>query len=61
MTWPHVSKCSAWHLLEQRLARRVELEGDHGYVWTIRDGVAVLFQWFQSHAEALSAAGVDEE
>jgi len=42
-------------------ASGVELEGDHGYVWTIRDGVAVRFQWFQSHAEALSAAGVDEE
>ena len=42
-------------------ASGIELEGDHGYVWTIRDGVAVRFQWFQSHAEALSAAGVDEE
>ena len=39
-------------------ASGVELEGDHGYVWTVRDGVAVRFQWFQSHAEALEAAGV---
>ena len=36
----------------------IELEGDHGYVWTIRDGLAVRFQWFQSHQEALKAAGV---
>ena len=35
----------------------VEIEGDHGYVWTVKDGLAVRFQWFQSHAEALEAAG----
>jgi hypothetical protein len=28
------------------------------YVWTVRDGLAVLFQWFQSHREALEAAGL---
>jgi ketosteroid isomerase-like protein len=39
-------------------ASGIELEGDHGYVWTVRDGVAVRFQWYQSHAEALEAAGV---
>jgi uncharacterized protein len=39
-------------------ASGIELEGDHGYVWTIRDGLAVRFKWFQSHAEALEAAGV---
>ena len=39
-------------------ASGIELEGDHGYVWTIKDGVAVRFQWFQSHREALEAAGV---
>ena len=37
----------------------VPLEGEHGYVWTIRDGLAVRFQWFQSHREALEAAGAE--
>jgi ketosteroid isomerase-like protein len=36
----------------------VPLTGEHGYVWTIRDGLAVRFKWFQSHDEALAAAGV---
>lgn len=39
-------------------ASGVSLEGEHGYVWTIRDGRAVRFQWFQSHDEALQAAGI---
>jgi ketosteroid isomerase-like protein len=39
-------------------ASGVSLEGEHGYVWTIRDGLAVRFRWFQSHREALEAAGV---
>jgi|SRR5215204_736534 len=38
----------------------VPLEGEHGYVWTVRDGQAVRFQWFQSHREALDAAGFSE-
>jgi ketosteroid isomerase-like protein len=38
----------------------VQLEGEHGYVWTVRDGQAVRFQWFQSHREALDAAGISE-
>ena len=38
-------------------ASGVSVEGEHGYVWTIRDGRAVRFQWFQSHSEALEAAG----
>jgi hypothetical protein len=41
-------------------ASGVAVEGEHGYVWTIRDGVAVRFQWFQSHPEALEAAGIAE-
>lgn len=41
-------------------ASGVSLEGEHGYVWTIRDGRAVRFQWFQSHGEALAAAGIDD-
>jgi ketosteroid isomerase-like protein len=36
----------------------VPLEGEHGYVWTLRDGQAIRFQWFSSHAEALDAAGL---
>jgi ketosteroid isomerase-like protein len=38
----------------------VPLEGEHGYVWTVRDGQAVRFRWFSSHAEALDAAGLPE-
>ncbi len=38
----------------------VPLEGEHGYVWTVRDGQAVRFLWFQSHREALDAAGLSE-
>jgi ketosteroid isomerase-like protein len=36
----------------------VPVEGEHGYVWTVRDGQAVRFQWFQSHREALDVAGL---
>ena len=36
----------------------VPVTGEHGYVWTVRDGQAVRFQWFQSHREASEAAGV---
>jgi ketosteroid isomerase-like protein len=42
-------------------ASGISLEGEHGYVWTIRDGVAVRFRWFQSHREALEAAGVESD
>jgi ketosteroid isomerase-like protein len=38
----------------------VPLAGEHGYVWTVRDGLAVRFRWFQSHREALEAAGLSE-
>lgn len=37
----------------------VPVSGEHGYVWTVRGGQAVRFQWFQSHREALEAAGID--
>jgi ketosteroid isomerase-like protein len=36
----------------------VPVEGEHGYVWTVRGGQAVRFRWFQSHREALDAAGL---
>jgi ketosteroid isomerase-like protein len=38
----------------------VPLEGEHGYIWTVRDGQAVRFRWFQSHREALDAAGLSD-
>jgi ketosteroid isomerase-like protein len=38
----------------------VPVAGEHGYLWTVRDGLAVRFQWFQSHREALEAAGIGE-
>jgi hypothetical protein len=41
-------------------ASGIELEGDHGYVWTVKDGMAIRFRWFQSHAEALEAAGIED-
>jgi ketosteroid isomerase-like protein len=38
----------------------VPLEGEQGYVWTVRDRQAVRFRWFHSHAEAVAAAGLSE-
>ena len=38
----------------------VPVAGEHGYVWTVQEGMAVRFQWFQSHGEALQAAGLSE-
>jgi ketosteroid isomerase-like protein len=38
----------------------VPVAGEHGYVWTVKEGLAVRFQWFRSHAEALEAAGLSE-
>jgi ketosteroid isomerase-like protein len=34
-------------------------ETPQGYVWTLRDGRAVRFQWFNEPREALEAAGLD--
>ncbi|HEV2981236.1 MAG TPA: hypothetical protein VGX51_07370 [Solirubrobacteraceae bacterium] len=31
-----------------------------GYVWTLRDGVAIRFRWFNQPQEALKAVGLDE-
>jgi ketosteroid isomerase-like protein len=33
---------------------------DDGYVWTVRDGKAVSFQWFNDQAEALRTVGLRE-
>jgi ketosteroid isomerase-like protein len=38
----------------------VPVAGEHGYVWTVRGGLAVRFRWFQSHREALQAAGLPD-
>jgi len=46
------------HYTASGVGSGVPLEGEHGYVWTIRDGQAVSFRWFQSHREALDAAGL---
>jgi ketosteroid isomerase-like protein len=35
-----------------------DVERRQGYVWTLHDGRAIRFQWFNSPDEALTAAGV---
>ena len=39
----------------------VEIGTQQGYIWTVRDGVAVRFRWFRRPAEALAAAGLPVE
>jgi ketosteroid isomerase-like protein len=36
---------------------RVPIEREQGYVWTLRDGKAIRFQWFNTGPEALEAVG----
>jgi ketosteroid isomerase-like protein len=36
----------------------LEAQWRQGYVWTIRDGRAVRFRWFNDPAEALEAVGL---
>ena len=38
----------------------IEVGRRQGYVWTIRDGKAVRFEWFNDAEEALKVAGVAE-
>jgi ketosteroid isomerase-like protein len=40
------------------MSANVEVQWRQGYVWTVRDGKAVRFQWFQDPAEALEVAGL---
>jgi ketosteroid isomerase-like protein len=40
-------------------ASGVEVKWRQGYVWTIRDGIAVRFRWFNDPAEAFEAVGVE--
>jgi ketosteroid isomerase-like protein len=37
----------------------LERRQPQGHVWTLRDGKAVRFRWFNDQAEALKAAGVE--
>jgi ketosteroid isomerase-like protein len=36
------------------------VEWRHGYVWTVRDGLAVRFRWFNRPDEAMAVAGLDD-
>ena len=38
----------------------VERKHEDGYVWTIRDGKAVRFEWFNDPAKALKVVGLEE-
>jgi ketosteroid isomerase-like protein len=41
-------------------ASGVEAQWRQGYVWTVRDGLAVRFRWFNDPREALAAVGLSE-
>jgi uncharacterized protein len=41
-------------------ASGVEAQWRQGYVWTVRDGRAVRFRWFNRPSEALEAVGLTE-
>ena len=47
----------AHHTAEGR-GSGVPTSGEQGHLWRIRNGRAVRFQWFNSHREALQAAGL---
>jgi ketosteroid isomerase-like protein len=38
----------------------IEVAQPHGQVWTFRDGRVTRMSWFNSHSEALEAAGLRE-
>ena len=40
-------------------ARGVEAQWRQGYVWTVRDGRAIRFRWFNDPKEALEAVGLE--
>jgi ketosteroid isomerase-like protein len=42
-----------------RSASGVEAQWRQGYVWTIRDGRAIRFRWFNDPDEALKAVGLE--
>jgi ketosteroid isomerase-like protein len=39
----------------------IAVERRQGYVWTVRDGRAVRFAWFNDPTDALAAAGLDQD
>ncbi len=39
-------------------ASGLEAQWRQGYLWTVRDGMAVRFRWFNDPAEALAAVGL---
>jgi ketosteroid isomerase-like protein len=39
----------------------VPLQGDGAQVWTLRDGLVARIEWFLTQAEALRAAGIEDE
>ena len=39
-------------------ASGVEVQWRQGYIWTIKDGIALRFRWFNDPAEALEAVGL---
>jgi ketosteroid isomerase-like protein len=41
-------------------ASGIEAQWRQGYVWTVRDGIAVRFRWFNDPKEALEAVGLEE-
>ncbi len=41
-------------------ASGIEAQWRQGYVWTVRDGKAVRFRWFNDPKEALEAVGLSE-
>jgi len=43
-----------------RSASGLETQWRQGYVWTVRDGRAVRFRWFNDPKEALEAVGLRE-
>ena len=47
-------------VLQGRMGGGPEISHRQGYVWTIRDGKAVRFQWFNEPADALDAAGLSD-
>jgi ketosteroid isomerase-like protein len=40
-------------------ASGVRAQWRQGYVWTVREGLAVRFRWFSDPAEALAAVGLE--
>jgi ketosteroid isomerase-like protein len=46
------------HLRNRGRTAGIELASPHGQLWTFRDGKVTSMRWFNSHSEALDAAGL---